>query len=239
MKRNRKQIADCVDLMLTEGHIENYYGIPCEEFGMGVNVSDFRAHNYKGLSDELNLLMVGCTSVYHGTDRILKSLDSYYKDGNQVRTVKLHLVGDILQKDLKFIHESVIEDKVICYGKRYGKELEDIYDKCNIALGPLSQHRMNKRDTGLKTKEYFAKGIPYLYSGEETALPNDYPYIMEVPNDESLINIEEVWKFYEQNCRNGHVVDDMRNTAKTVFSWNGIFSRAFSRLSEVSNSIRK
>ena len=34
--------------------------------------------------------MVGCTSVYHGTDRILKSLDSYYKDGNQVRTVKLH-----------------------------------------------------------------------------------------------------------------------------------------------------
>ena len=133
------------------------------------------------------------------------------------------MVGDILQKDLKFIHESVIEDKVICYGKRYGKELEDIYDKCNIALGPLSQHRMNKRDTGLKTKEYFAKGIPYLYSGEETALPNDYPYIMEVPNDESLINIEEVWKFYEQNCRNGHVVDDMRNTAKTVFSWNGNF----------------
>ena len=229
LERNRKELNKCIDLMLTEGHIDDYYGIPCIEFGMGVKVEDFRPHYYCGDKDTLNMLMVGCTSIYHGTDRILASLKKYLDDSCANSRVYLHLVGDVLDKDKEYIITNNLEDHVILYGRQFGNKLEDIYDKCNVALGPLSQHRMQKKDTGLKTKEYFAKGIPYVYSGDEPCIEDDYPYIFEIPNDESLISIADVWNFYNGICKTD-IVSEMRKTAVEVFEWKNLFKKAFSKL---------
>lgn len=229
MKRNQKRIRQVVDLMLTEGKIESYYGVPCIEFGMGVNVEEFTKHQYKGNTDELNLIMVGCTSVYHGTDRVIRSLAKYYEN-NIHQKVTLHLVGDVLEKDKLLINQLQISDHVIMYGRRSGTELGEIYDECNVALGPLSQHRMNKKDTGLKTKEYFAKGIPYVYSGDEPCLEDDYPYVLQIPNDESLISIHEILSFYSSFKNDEFVAEKMRTKAKEIFSWEKLFEHAFFEL---------
>lgn len=229
IKRNKNRLKNYVDLMLTEGQINDFYGVPCIEFGMGIDVERFRAHKYNGDKNELNLLMVGCASIYHGTDRIINSLIEYYKQSSDNRTIKLHLVGNLLRKDEELLDNPLIKDKVIVYGKKHGIELENIYDLCNIGLGPLAQHRMKKKDTGLKTKEYFAKGIPYIYSGEEVLIENEYPFIMKVADSEELIDLNKVMAFYDAVKKVDNVPQLMRDKAQDVFSWEKIFQRVFDK----------
>lgn len=231
LKKHEADLKDVVDLMLTEGVLNDFYGIPCVEFGMGVDVEKYKPHQYIGNNEKMNLLMVGCDSIYHGTDRIINSIKKYIDQGGT--NVKLHLVGDILEKDRRLIEEAELGDFIVCYGRQFGENLDKIFDKCNIALGPLAQHRINKKDTGLKTKEYFARGIPYLYTGDEVRIEKGYPYILQIPDNEDLIDIKNVIKFYQGLDSN--TVENMRDKARSVFSWRSIFENVL----EVANSLQK
>ncbi len=226
LKKHKDDLKFVVDLMLTEGRLDDFYGIPCVEFGMGIDVDRYNEHKYIGDKDELNLLMVGCDSVYHGTDRVVSSVINFTNNFPN-KKIRLHLVGDILDKDMRLIKESNLSNVIICYGKKSGKELDDIFDQCNIALGPLAQHRIQKKDTGLKTKEYFARGIPYIYTGEEFKIDSDYPYILKIDDSEQLIDINSIFEFYLKIRNDDRVIQTMRNTAKLVFSWDEIFKNVF------------
>lgn len=227
LKKHEKDLKNVVDLMLTEGVLDDFYGIPCVEFGMGVDVDNYKKHDYSGNKRDLHLLMVGCDSVYHGTDRIINSVYQYYQEPIADRKVYLHLVGDILSKDQALINKVDLGDKIICYGRRHGKELDAIFDKCNIALGPLAQHRIQKKDTGLKTKEYFARGIPYLYTGQEVRIEKNYPNILLLKDDESLVNWNEIFAFYDKISDDTTIADNMRMKARRVFSWRSIWDDVF------------
>jgi hypothetical protein len=91
----------------------------------------------------------------------------------------------------------------------------------------LGQHRVGgKKDTGLKTKEYFGIGLPYFYAGVEEDVPADYPYVFEVPSDESVIDFDAVWDFYERIRSDENKTENMRAFAQEVFSWDNIMRRA-------------
>ena len=178
----------------------------------------------------LNLISVAHERIYHGYDRVIRSIKQHK---NRQVIVKLHLVGNISMQTLNLIKELHLEDSVILYGKKYGTELDNIYDLCNMGVGPVAQHRVGgKQGTGLKTKEYFAKGIPYIYSGNELLVPADYPYIMKVPDDESIIDFEKVYEFY-QGILSKPIVSDMRKFAKENFSWKKIYDEMFIYLTNI------
>lgn len=233
LRKHAHDLKEVVDLMLTEGKIDDFYGIPSIDFGMGIDVDIYQCHRYNGKRDELNLLMVGCHSVYHGTDRIIRSLRYYYDEHANERKVNLHLVGDVKSRDKKLIEKLHLEEVIFCYGRKHGKELDAIYEKCNIALGPLAQFRLNKKDTGLKTKEYFARGIPYVYSGEEIEIESSYPYIRKVENSDSIIDLNEINQFKNDIYNNGNISEAMRTKAKDIFSWRKKFERVFSKVEQL------
>ncbi len=232
LQRHKNDLANVVDLMLTEGRIDDFFGISCVEFGMGVDVEKYPIHKYSGNADELNLIMVGCDSLFHGVDRILKSLDKYYMEGASLGKVKLHLVGTLMSQDLQLINSlsNIKEgDNLILYGKQFGDKLNDIFDTCNIALGPLAQFRSDKKDTGLKTKEYFARGIPYLYTGDEVHIDSKCPFIYQLNNDDSLVDISEIYEFAKSLTSIPDIQYQMRTIAKEVFSWKTIFERVLQK----------
>lgn len=231
LQRHRDDLAKVVDLMLTEGRIDNFFGIPCVEFGMGVDVEKYPIHKYSGKDGELNLIMVGCDSLFHGVDRILKSVDSYYGGGAPLGRVRLHLVGTLMSQDLHLIKtlSNIKEgDNLYLYGKQFGDKLNDIFNACNIALGPLAQYRSDKKDTGLKTKEYFARGIPYLYTGDEVHIDSTCPFIYQLNNDDSLVDISKIFEYAKSLTSIPEIQSQMRAIAKEVFSWNTIFERVLS-----------
>ena len=214
-----------ISYFLCEGNITEMFEVPAYTMNMGVDIEHIIPHHYRGENDELNLISVANENVYHAYDRIIESVHAY--QGN--KKVKVHLVGTISDASKALISKYGLEEKVILYGKKCGNELDEIYDKCNVGLGPFGQHRVGgKKDTGLKTKEYFAKGIPYIFSGEEPTVPVDYPYIYRFPSDESPIDFDKVWNFYKSYANDPTVIQKMRLFAMENYSWHKIMEDALS-----------
>lgn len=219
---NHSKFKKYIECFLVEGNFNEMYGVPCYSMNMGVDVQNIVPHEYSGDKNELNLISVANENSYHAYDRVINSLYEYIKRNGQVST-KVHLVGTISDESKRLIEKYELSDYVILYGKKSGKELDCIYDSCNVGLGPFGQHRVGgKKDTGLKTKEYFAKGLPYIYSGEEPTVPDGYPYIMKFPSDESPIDFDTVWAFYQSFVDDDNVIDKMRQFAMDNYSWNTI-----------------
>ena len=227
--RNGKKFKDCIEYFLCEGQLDEMFNVPTYTMNMGVDTENMRPHQYKGKDDELNLIAVANETVYHAYDRIIRSVKAYK---GKIK-VTVHLVGTISKASKGQIKKYNLQDRVILYGKKKGAELDEIYDQCNIGLGPFGQHRIGgKKDTGLKTKEYFAKGLPYIYAGEEPTVPADYPYICKFPSDESIIDFDKVWVFYQTIAKDKNKTSAMRAFAKEHYSWDVIMAEALSHLNE-------
>ena len=226
LEKNHRKIARLADKVLTEGDVPEFWGMRHEHQRIGVEISALPVHRYKGISDELNLISVANEIEYHAYDRLIKSLAEYREKGGE-HTIKIHFVGELLPSTTQMIQQLQLQDNVMVYGKIYGEHLFEIYDQCNMGVGPLGQHRNNgKKDTGLKTKEYFGIGLPYFYTGEESDLPEDYPYVFKVPDDESILDFDTIWSFYQSYKDKLTVSEEMRELARQIFSWDVIMEQA-------------
>ncbi len=226
LKKNRRSLAQCVDKLITEGEVASFYGIPTEKGRIGVDVAGLPPHTYTGDPDVLNLISVAREREYHGYDRLIKSYVNYKKAGGKV-PVRIHLVGELYDSTKKIIEENLLSDNILLYGRVSGSPLYEIYAACNMGIGPLGQHRVGgKKDTGLKTKEYFGMGLPYFYSGTEEDLPEGYPYVLECPSDESDIDFDRIWEFYQTWKDKETVSEEMRQFASENFSWEKIMGKA-------------
>lgn len=224
---NVPKVKGLIDLVLTETDEPEVFTAKAIKYDNGVDTADTRPHHYTGAPNELNMISVANERVYHGYDRIIRSIAAY---SGKDFPVKLHLVGVMSDTTKQLAKDLGVEDRVLFYGKKSGVELDDIYDKCNLGAGPVGQHRIGgKQGTGLKTKEYFAKGIPYIYAGNELFVPEDYPYTMKVPSDESVIDFDAVIRFYQDTCR-GNAVEDMRAYAIAHFSWEKVYNGMFDNI---------
>ena len=108
----------------------------------------------------------------------------------------------------------------------YGEELNDLFNKCDFAIGSLGRHRsgIDKIKT-LKNREYAARGIPFAYSETDEDFEN-MPYVFKVPADESPINIKELLDFYvSQPCS----PIEIRNSIKFL-SWKNQMQRVIEKV---------
>lgn len=171
------------------------------------------------LDTEINLISVSLTMSCHGYDRLIEGLNDYYKNGGTVN-VFYHLVGDgiEIEKYKELVEKYKLEKHVKFYGFKGGQELDEIYDKADIAINSLAIHRIGlKTESTIKSKEYAAKGLPMISSYEIDAFsPEDNKkYVLRISADESAVNIEEVIQFYKQVYSNtDNLSTDIRNASR-------------------------
>lgn len=168
---------------------------------------------------EINLISVSLTMSCHGYDRLIEGLNDYYKNGGTVNFF-YHLVGDgiEIEKYKEIVEKYELEKHVKFYGFKGGQELDEIYDKADIAINSLAIHRIGlKTESTIKSKEYAAKGLPMISSYEIDAFsPEDNKkYVLRISADESAVNIEEVIQFYKQVYSNtDNLSTDIRNASR-------------------------
>lgn len=193
----RKEYYRYVDKIVTYSDDKYIWNIPCINISNGVDLEEIKLVEkkiYKGI----NFISVSNCSFWHGIDRFLYSLLQYKKSDGKEK-IKFHIVGEGSETaKLKKIVEDNIElhDIVIFHGFKLGKELDEIYNNSDIALGSLGNHRKGLLDGGgLKNREYCAKGIPFIKAGYDRF--ENCQFIYDVPNDESLLDIEKIIEWYK------------------------------------------
>lgn len=218
----RRYLRRYVDRTITMSGHDKIFNIPNINILNGICVDDIKPVSCLEDNGTIDLLAVASFYSYHGYDRIISSLSRYYRQGGD-KEILLHMVGEgpASEEFRQCAKKNNVEDKVIFYGFKTGDELDEIYEKADIALGSLALYRINiDISSNLKIREYLAKGLPIISGCNEDAFDckDEYKFFLQVPNDSSEIDMKTIIDFYnsvyEDKLTRAQIREEIRKYAK-------------------------
>lgn len=194
----RKKLYKYVDKIVTYSEDEKIWGIPTIKLNNGINLNSISLIK-KIEHVSITFIIVAKIAFWHGIDRFLLSMANYYKNYHN-KLIFLKIVGEGSQKEIdklkNIIKNHNLKEYVKFYGSKFGEELDEIYNYCDIGIGGLAAYKQGiKTGSGLKNREYCAKGIPFIIGYEDKSFKN-CKFLYRVSNDNSLVNIADILEWY-------------------------------------------
>ena len=113
-----------------------------------------------------------------------------------------------------------IEKYVVFHGTKVSKELDMLFDRCDVAIGCLGIYRKKTvRASTLKNKEYCARGIPFVFACEEKYLHSKLDFVKVLPDNDEIIDIDEIVEFHKRMQKREDISSVMIEYAKKYFLW--------------------
>ena len=165
---------------------------------------------------KLELVMAASFAPWHGADRLLRGLGEY----NGSTPITVHLVGDGSEsKKLKRIVKDLgIQDSVVFHGWLGAEQMNKIYNESTLGVGCLAITRKGPiLDSSLKTREYLAKGLPFIYADKVDVMQREpADFCLEVEAGEAPIRFDDIVAFWKELYRDGEtsVVERTRSYAE-------------------------
>lgn len=205
----RTRLYKQMDAVVTFSDAKEIFGQRTINISNGVDFDSIPIHSPITFNPStLHFIGVAEVHIWHGYDRLVAGLGEYYKNGGK-RDVYFHIVGGVHPNERyranpfhpglqAIIDKYGIADKIIFHGTMFGKELDDVFNQCQFAIGSLARHRSGITVIKtLKNREYATRGIPFIYSEQDSDF--DYqPYIIKAPADESPIDIKSILNFLDR-----------------------------------------
>ena len=197
----RRELKKYVDRFVTYSADREIFGVPTIRTTNGVQVENIELVRGEYQENKITLIGVAYMQRHHGYERIIEGLRSYYQSQDHKYTVELLLVGDGSEKakyqDL--VNKYQLQEYVKFYPTLSGKELDDMYDRSDIALASFGMYKLGiyEKLGALKTRECLAKGMPLITGCEIDVLGDDYKFVRNFSNDAQSVDIEEIVRFYE------------------------------------------
>ncbi len=191
-----KKAKEHVDLVASMSDENKLWDIQTVKISNAVDVATIPVHCYVGSTDDINFISVSFERDVHGYDRLIRGIRNYYDSGGK-RNIFFHIVGTTLPSTRKLIKKLGLEKHCVLYGSLSGNDLDRVYDKANLGVGCLANHRIGSFfGSALKTKEYIAKGIPFIYGWNEKVLEK-FQYAKKFELCEEPIDVFSVIDFYD------------------------------------------
>lgn len=176
----------------------------------------------------LTLLAVAKVSSWHGLDRVLVGISNYVQESPRDVAVKFYIAGDgDAIKELKSASERLgIAESVFFLGFKSHGDLDSLFDIADIGISTLGLYRKGMQSaSSLKTREYVARGMPLVVSGDDIDLEPIPNFAFHVSNDDRPVNIRELIHWYEGLGAQNVEKEGIRNFAlehmdlKTKVKW--------------------
>lgn len=217
---HRKKYKLCVDRFVTYSDDAIIFNVKTIRTLNGIDVRKIAAVSGKKKSSDINLIAVASMTRSQGYERILYGLYHYNKNGGK-RKIILHFVGEgpELPKYKKIAKKCRLGDQVVFYGKKSGKELDEIYDGMDMGISSLGLYKVGiNRISTLKLNEYLAKGLPIAAGCDSVAfIGKDSKYYIQFENNDNPIDMFKIVDFYDAvyvaNRPREEIVNDIRQFA--------------------------
>lgn len=225
-KKYRRRYSSYVDYIADLSGAKKIFDVPTLHIFNGLDLNDITVRKPSiGKSSVINIVQAANFSPWHGTDLLIQGLHDYYQSGG-TREINLHLAGEGSEyKKLRcLVTDSDLSSRVHFYGMLDKQELYGLYDKCSLGVGCLAMHRRDVKtpDSSLKTREYLAKGMPFIYSGTVDVLgEQEIDFCLRFRSNEDPIDFYKVVNFYDGlylNYGEIGVIDRIRSYANNTIS---------------------
>ena len=229
-KKYSAYAKDYASLIAAMSEYDSIWGIKTVKVDNAIDLTKVTERHWNRNQDTLRIISVSNEYIYHGYDRLLKGLRNYYDAGGE-RKIEVHFIG-VNRPDTKHLVEQLNLSAIVHFhGKQFGPALDVLYDNSDLGIGALAHHRIGMyAGSSLKTKEYFAKGLPCIYGWKEPAFDETYPYALKIELNEEPLDMEQVIKFYDGIKDDPNMLTNMREFAKEHYSWENEFKKIFEAL---------
>lgn len=229
-KRNRNRLHRYVNRIATFSDDKEIYGIPCININNGIDVESVK---YVGddlaYDNDVTLISVAVMRPIHGYDRVLSGMAKYYQNNeNPERIVRYLIVGNGPDTDHleQMVHDLNLEPYVEFCGRQSGQALDDLFRRSNLGLAVLAGHREGHDSVSdLKSREYCARGIPFITANEDRAIPDDSIFMKKVPMNEEPLDIDEIIQFFDFIKEHNEIHPLCRQYAEENFGWEAQMKR--------------
>ena len=168
--------------------------------GNGINLKRINIRNNYPIwpSDRLNLIGVANIATWHGYDRVIHAMAKFNANNNFNFKVHFELIGDGPELiNLKNTATNLKLDKFVTFHglMTNSKFIETIYERAHIAVSSLGLFRIGLETSSvLKSREYVAIGIPFIYAGHDIDFVEECNFRYKVKNSD---NIEDLITLFE------------------------------------------
>lgn len=225
-KLHRNSMKKFVGRIATFTKDNEIFGIPTIQIINGLDFKQIPVSDFSHNKNSINIIAVASIAKWHGYDRVIEGMGRYYQNGGMC-DIRFHIVGDGDLETLDFLKKLVerwkLSSHVIFYGSKHGKELDGIYEKCDLAAECFGLHRKNLAcSSSLKSREYCAKGLPIFAANNiDIFEQHPSPFFLKFNADDTPINMEEVIAFYDSvygKKTKKQVVQEIRQYAEKICS---------------------
>lgn len=227
-KFSRNKLHKYVDIGVNFSGYSEIYGVKCISINNGINAEEIKIRKANRASNKsIKFLGVALLAYWNGYDRLINAIHSYYSTVNNSIDIEFHIAGhgDAFNSLKALVKKNKLENRVIFHGFISGDELNQLYDNCDVGIGTLAPSRKYKGHimSTLKTKEYTAKGMPFIKADFDSIFDNkSIDFLFNVKDDESPIDICEIIQWYNNLVdRYGeeNLVNHIRSFAEKELSW--------------------
>lgn len=164
----------------------------------GVDVDQINLLPIPQDSKTVRLIGVANLSFWHGYDRVIAGLAEYYTS-ERSRMVLFDIVGsgqelERLQND---VNQAGLSDYVKFHGPLHGTQLDEVIRQSHIGVSSIGMHRLNVDTSNLKSREFCARGIPFVIAYEDRDFGKDLPFVFHAPANDNPVDIESLLFFYD------------------------------------------
>ena len=203
----RNRLAQEMSAIVTFSDAQEIFGQRTIRISNGVDFDSIPIHQYQPPKDgSIHLIGVAEVHLWHAYDRLIAGLGEYYNNTQSPCQVYFHIVGGVHPHERykpnafhpglqAIIDKYGIQDKIIFHGTLFGEQLDQVFNQCCFAIGSLGRHRSGITVIKtLKNREYATRGIPFIYSEQDSDFDHQ-PYIIKALPDESPINVQQILDF--------------------------------------------
>jgi len=201
----RKQYKKYVNRFVTYSDDEEIFGVKTIRTMNGVDVHSISCVTDRKIKDgTLHLIFVGYMQRHHGLERLIVGIGKYYKNKtvDKKKNIMAHIVGDgpMLSYYVDLSNRWNVNNHIIFYGKKTGKELDRVYDLADIGVSSLGLYKIGiSCISTLKLPEYLSKGLPVV-SGSKSNVFELVPcnFNCQFSNSPEPLDVNEIIEFYEK-----------------------------------------
>ncbi|MBO4467764.1 MAG: glycosyltransferase, partial [Clostridia bacterium] len=202
--KNRYKLKNYTDLIVDIGNEKTIYGIRCANIYNSIDIDSVPFDCNKKKSDiDIHILSVALIRPDHRFDRLICGLREYYnKKTSDEPDVFFDIVGsgigDEKERLEKLAKETNLEKYVRFHGTKSGKELDELFDSSIVAISTLnSKCAEGEKTSVLKTREYCARGIPFISSMPDIAIPDNSDFCKLFKSCDDPIDVREIISYVD------------------------------------------
>ena len=168
-----------------------------------------------------NFVMVAAASLahWHAFDRVIKGMANYLQSSSMQQKINIKLIivgdGECRQSWENLAEELGIGHCVEFVGFQTGQALTAFFNQAHVAIASLGLFRKGlDMASDLKSREYTARGLPFIAAGEDIDFDPVPSFVFKVENTDMPIDMGSVIDWYDDISKNRSMTVNIRQYAK-------------------------